>query len=78
MAINPVNPGPVFGETAYQTNQRASDTNARNARESEQRPQASVPEANQRVNPNQASSEGNQPRSTSDGNRGSGLLDFWV
>jgi hypothetical protein len=78
MAINPVNPGPVFGETAYQNNQRASDTTARNARESEQRPQASVPEANQRVNPNQASSESNTPQDTTQGGRRSGLLDFWV
>jgi hypothetical protein len=77
MAINPVSPGPVFGEAAYQHNQRASEATARNTRESDSRPQASVPEANQRVNPNQAGSESGNARASSDGRSGH-LLDLFV
>ena len=77
MAINPVNPGPVFPDTTNQNAQRGSEATARQAREAEDRPQASVPEADQRVNPNQASSESNSSRDNQS-NSEPGRLDFYV
>ena len=79
MAINPVNPGPIYDPSAQQgaQAQRGSEASARNAREADDRPQASVPEANQRVSPNQGGSEGNGTRDPGQ-NPQRGRLDIYV
>jgi hypothetical protein len=77
MPINPVAPGPVFGDAAYQSALRSSEATARSSRESDERPQATVPEADQRVSPNQAGSESNGSRSSAD-NSGNQRLDIYV
>ncbi|MEF8794235.1 hypothetical protein [Thiohalorhabdus sp.] len=77
MPISPVNPGPVFADTSYQNASRGSEATARQARESEDRPQATVPEANQRISPNQGGSEANSSGdNSSQGERG--RLDIYV
>ena len=77
MPISPVNPGPVFADTSYQNALRGSEANARQSRESEDRPQASVPEANQRINPNQGGSESN-PSGSNQSESERGRLDIYV
>jgi len=82
MPINPVTPGPVFADTSHQSALRTSEATARTSREASDQPQASVPEANQRVSPNQASSEGNPSRGSADSagqeQDGNNRLDIFV